>query len=566
MADMAANFALVSAILLLSIAVSTQQESKIVETKYGQIQGQTIEFLGNKLNAYLGIPYAKPPVGELRFELPQPPEPWDKPLIANRHGPSCYQSHLGRMSNLSTGYSEDCLYLNIYAPIDAQKVKLPVMFWIHGGGLLFDSAVNPLYNPTALSALGNIIVVSINYRLGPLGFLYTGNSNEDIRANLGLWDQNFALRWTHENIASFGGDPNHITIFGESAGAWSVGSHLISPQSNTLFKNAILQSAAPYSRVQICPTKARKQTLKFASSLGCDVTNSKAVKACLKALPLDDFYKNDATTLHDVSFANLVYGDGDKGDAFLPMSAKEAVETGHFPSHVNLLTGVTSNEGSFTLYMMNQKLFDPHSPAKLDKMQIIEFLERNSPHPHLSRIAIDFYIKPISDDEPSELLHSLSMFAGDHFITCPTILFAEQVAEYNALRDGKGKVYGYYLTQKPRTSFIPWCNGSDWMSVCHADDLIYVFGQPLMEPEKYSDEDRALSRQMIKIWSSFARDGHPPLLFKDEEWPVFETQPRIISKHVELNARFAKGIHYTVHDDKFSTPCRDMIKPYLQGC
>lgn len=198
----------------------------------------------------MSIPYAQPPLGALRYRHPRPAEKWSGILNATHQPNSCVQivdttfgDFVGAdMWNPNTPMSEDCLYVNVFVPHPRPK-KSPVMIWIYGGGFFQGTATLDVYDYKTLATEENIILVSLQYRVANLGFLYLGTP--DAPGNVGLFDQNLALRWVHDNIHHFGGDPSRVTLFGESAGAVSVSLHLLSPMSRDLFQRAILQSGSP---------------------------------------------------------------------------------------------------------------------------------------------------------------------------------------------------------------------------------------------------------------------------------------------------------------------------------
>ena len=271
---------------------SVKAEDEVVNTDKGPVRGivtsTTLEFLG--------IPYAAAPVGDLRWQPPHPHARWRKPLDATRFGNSCAQPE--SISDPASD-AEDCLFLNVYAPRltgrddperdmernsdDRRPHRQPVMVWLHGGGLT--CGASNAYDPVKLVEEGHVIVVTINYRLGLLGFLshpsLTAESPDAASGNYGLMDQQFALRWVRRNIALFGGDPDNITIFGESGGGLSVHSNLASPTAAGLFHKAIVQSGA-YSLTQPALASAEALGTFFASLSGC----SSQTAVCLRALPV----------------------------------------------------------------------------------------------------------------------------------------------------------------------------------------------------------------------------------------------------------------------------------------
>ncbi|MCJ7745002.1 MAG: carboxylesterase family protein, partial [Actinobacteria bacterium] len=215
----------------------------VAQTGLGKVKGQ----LGSDgILAFKGIPYAKPPVGELRFKPPQPPKPWSDTLKAAMFGPVAPQKENQIGSGSTQEQSEDCLSLNVWTPGIDDKHR-PVMVWIHGGGFTFGSGSDEWYEGSTFSERGNVVMVTLNYRLGALGFLYLGGVGGPDYAesgNLGLLDQVAALKWVRDNIAVFGGDPGNVTVFGESAGSMSVCALMGMPRAKGLFRRAIAESGA----------------------------------------------------------------------------------------------------------------------------------------------------------------------------------------------------------------------------------------------------------------------------------------------------------------------------------
>ncbi|NXY84530.1 SASB hydrolase, partial [Alcedo cyanopectus] len=221
-----------------------------VVTKYGRVQGYQfkVDVAERTVNVFLGIPFAKPPVGPLRFSEPQPPEPWKGVRDATSYPPMCLQDKVqgqfisdltdNRKEKVLLQVSEDCLYLNVYTPSSTENEKLPVFVWIHGGGLVLGAASS--YDGSALAAFDNVVVVTIQYRLGIVGYFSTGDKHA--RGNWGYLDQVAALQWIQENIIHFGGDPLSVTIAGESAGGVSVSALVLSPLAKGLFHKAISES------------------------------------------------------------------------------------------------------------------------------------------------------------------------------------------------------------------------------------------------------------------------------------------------------------------------------------
>ena len=250
-----------------------------VKTKLGTIIGtiKEVSVFGKQMQVerYDGIPYAEPPLGKLRFQYPVPKQPFTSPYEATNHGNMCYQVQMFPLEGAV--YSEDCLFLNIYAPVVRSK-PTPVMILIHGGGFLTGSS--DFYTSDTLSAFGEVIVVTINYRLSLFGFLSTGD--EHAPGNVGLMDQHLAIKWVHENIEAFGGDPEKVTIFGDSAGGMSVTYQSLFPDNEGLFQRAIAQSGSLW---QSPMNEPHQDAERLGKLVGCEQTESSALIECLQDIP-----------------------------------------------------------------------------------------------------------------------------------------------------------------------------------------------------------------------------------------------------------------------------------------
>ena len=264
----------------------TKKDAPLANTAHGRLEGTVIKTRGKVgIAAFLGVPFAKPPVGDLRWRDPEPPDRWSGTRPANSFGPACAQNLEGQAPYLTRvakafdaplsqprriDYSEDCLYLNIFTDSTDRRAKRPVMVWIHGGSFRYGTGAD--YDPGNLVREG-VVVVTINYRLGVFGFLahpqLSAESPHDTSGNYGLLDQIEALRWVKRNIASFGGDPDKVTIFGESAGAQSVCHLMISPPARGLFHRAIAQSGVGL-HVHTQGRSAEETGAAFATSVGAD--------------------------------------------------------------------------------------------------------------------------------------------------------------------------------------------------------------------------------------------------------------------------------------------------------
>ncbi|XP_054163954.1 uncharacterized protein LOC128961720 [Oppia nitens] len=498
-------------------------EEVSVRLKDGFITGKRETVLGKELNVFRGIPYAQPPVGPLRFRRPLPPKPRTDPIEAFDFSPACRQN--GQMFEIdhylaNRNYSEDCLYLNIWAPPTNDDL-LPVMVWIHGGGLLVGSASEVYYHGDALAAKGEVILVSLNYRVNTLGFLYAGT--DEAPGNVGLWDQSLALEWVRDNIRYFGGDPDRITIFGESAGGWSTSLHIISPQSRNLFRRAIVASGAHiYNYSSDKPEDHIKRWLRGAKLVGCEAKDNRfspEVMDCLRSVDADKLVAiTDNVDLMDgvVKVFNLVVVDGH----FLPTRPIEMLLSGDYKRDVDLIVSTVQDEGSFLLTWLTDPIkFHPQNPYNFTYDEAVDELtaitsdlcsERRIDGKDVSRL----YYGSLSDNHSSDdILRVMGVAVGDYYLTCPTIEFAKQVY---ANSNGRAKVYQYYFNAKQQTNFF--C--SKWMGVCHTNDIFPMFGQPFTQPDEYVDREREISDQMIRFITDFAKHGEPTAQ-RGVKWPSY---------------------------------------------
>ena len=320
-------------LLLSALPITCLAQEPTVTTVQGQVQGQLV----NGIAVFRGIPFAAPPVGALRWREPQPVEKWTTMKRATIAGPSCIQKPGTSLENGGDPgkLDEDCLYLNVYGPVTKPGKLLPVMVWIHGGALIFGSGALPIYDGSAL-ARRDIIVVTINYRLGALGFFSHPALDKSIidgPVNFGLLDQVAALRWVHTNIEAFGGDPVRVTIAGQSAGAQSVLALMASPMTKGLFSGAIAESA--YGIPSHSRDKARKTGIEIANALGYPGEQTSAV--ALRNIPANRF----ANLAPNLSLAPSFI----IGDPAVPIPLLQAFQKGRAHA-VPLIIGNNSDDAS----------------------------------------------------------------------------------------------------------------------------------------------------------------------------------------------------------------------------
>lgn len=499
-------------------------ESLVVSTHSGQVRGYRQHVMGEELHVFLGIPYAKPPLGELRFRRSEPVEPWTGIRDALRPPNSCMQERTEyfpgfrgeEMWNPNTNISEDCLYLNLWVPASVRRnVASPssVMVWIYGGSYMSGTSTLQVYDGSILAVMNEVIVASFNYRVGVFGFLYFGI--DEAPGNMGLYDQKTAFEWLRTNVGQFGGDPDQLTLFGESAGAGSIAVHLLSPVTNHLFSRAIMQSGsvnAPWSHTTA--EAARATSASLANLLGCntssphDVHEAEWAVNCMLDLP--------ASTLSDgqwsiytgfLSFPFCPTVDG----YFLPKSPHQLLKEGKFRQETSVLLGSNLNEGTYFILYDFMSYFHRDKPSELTRpevMDIISAVFKNFTRVEREAVSFQYTDWESPGDDGGVNGDLVGDMVGDYFFVCPINHFAQAFA-------AKGvPVYYYYFTQ--RTSVSPW---GAWMGVLHGDEIEYVFGTPLNHSHNFTQPERELSRRIMHHFSNFAKNGDPSTT--DIEWPRY---------------------------------------------
>jgi para-nitrobenzyl esterase len=481
--------ALAIAATIFGLSTPAAAGSPKVKTAHGKVQGKTIN--DGKVNAYLGLPYAAPRIGDLRWKAPEPPAQWKGLRDATHYGAHCLQtSSFSDMVFQDSGPSEDCLYLNVYAPASAKaKSKLPVMFWIHGGGYTGGSASEPRHNGDFLPTKG-VVLVTINYRLGVFGFLATADMAKEANGsagNYGLLDMVAALQWVKANIANFGGDPGNVTIFGESAGSFAVSTLMAAPPAQGLFHKAIGESGGAFS--DVLPTStleaSEKRNGEWVASLG--VTSLTELRALSAEAVVTAAQKKGAPRFSPVIDGRL-----------LAESVPETFAQGK-QAHVPLLAGWNRDE--------NPSLAIGMTVEKWKTYAAVHFGDR-----------ADEFLKHYPGDTDEQAARSATDYGSDMFIAFSTWKWIEAHS-----KTGDSPVFRYHFElAAPSSKFHP---GS---FAFHSDDIEYVFGALDTRPGAvWRPEDRKLSDQMMSYWANFAKTGNPngPGL---PEWPKYGADNRII--------------------------------------
>jgi para-nitrobenzyl esterase len=491
--------------LLLAAGAAAEQ----VETKAGIVEGFRAD---SGVRVFRGIPYAAPPVGDLRWRPPEPVAPWKGVRPATEFGARCAQNRVFDDMVFRDENSEDCLYLNVWTPARSTDEALPVMVWIYGGGFQGGSASEPRQDGERLVRKG-VVVVSMNYRLGLFGFLahpeLTKESEHGASGNYGLMDQTAALRWVQANVARFGGDPGNVTIFGESAGSFSVSAQMATPLARGLVHKAIGESGAFFRMGDQSPlatlSLAASETAgaEWAASIGKDSLVE------LRAASTGDLL--EAVAESKKWFAPNVDGH------FFPKDALEIYAAGE-QAHVPLLAGWNRDEVRAGVVLGPEKVTAEGFVARTKE----QFGE-----------AADALLKVYPAGSDAEALESASALAGDLFIGYSTWKWIEMHRD-----PGEAPVYRYSFDRKipvaPGTKVGGKPATAEDIGARHAGEIEYVFGAlDSLADVPWEESDRDLSDLMMAYWSNFARTGNPnaPGL---PDWPLYEGGPAGTIMHLDV--------------------------------
>ncbi|KAG8224879.1 hypothetical protein J437_LFUL006473 [Ladona fulva] len=499
----------------------SKSDPLVVQTRKGPVRGVRLTSAsGRPVDAWLGIPYAQPPVGPLRFRHPRPIEAWpeDRPLPTTRMPNSCVQiidTVFGdfpgaTMWNPNTPLSEDCLYLNVVAPVPRPAPgTAAVMVWVYGGGFYSGTSTLDVYDHRTLVAEEKVILVSMQYRVASLGFLFLDSA--EAPGNAGLYDQVMALRWIRDNIHAFGGNPENVTLFGESAGAVSVSFHLLSPLSRQLFSQAIMQSGgatAPWAIIS--RTEAVLRALRLAEALGCSEVSAAglnegpdgsvatpemraAAAKCLRKADAKKIVDSEWGTLGICEFPFVPIVDG----SFLDQTPGRSLATKDFKK-ASILLGSNTEEGYYFILYYLTELFRKEENVYVNREEYLRAVRELNPYAGgAARQAISFeYTDWLNPDDPIRNRDALDKMVGDYHFTCSVNEMAQRYAEAG------NNVYMYHF--RHRSAGNPW---PSWTGVMHADEIPYVFGEPLNPEKGYLPHEIDLSKRMMRYWANFAKTG-----------------------------------------------------------
>lgn len=477
---------------------SGKQEGPVVKTAQGEVQG----FIKEGVHLFYGIPYAAPPVGNLRWQAPQPPANWQGTRAATKAPPQCFQY----MLYMQRG-QEDCLYLNVATPDTKPAKPKPVMVWFHGGGFIGGDSLQgtPMQR---LAARGDVVLVSMQYRVGALGFMAHPSLSAESKksgnlyasGNYGLMDQQAALRWVQNNIAAFGGDPKNVTIFGESAGGMSVCAHLASPASKNLFQKAIIQSGPCFGN-NASLSAAEKQGEWLAIRAGCEgrgdllqCLRSKKPEEILQALPNDPAF---------------VFGEGSFGvwgpvidKKILPDDMDTLFRTGNF-NRVPVINGNNDDEGSLMVMFSHEYRFKPLKATDYEKR--IRYLVGDNQE-IIDKVKARYPLEKYADPGAA-----ISEVLGDSFMACNIHRTSDTLAAWTP-------VYAYTFTYPDARFVLPEMRK---LGAFHSAELQFIFHSPMnWFLGTFAGKELNLANSMMDYWAQFARTGNPND-GKQLVWPLY---------------------------------------------
>ena len=510
-----------------------------IELSQGKLCGLEVEVKhGKKVNAYLGIPFAETTAGKNRWRAPVPDSGWQGTYKATLPGPACPQNNWFDPNLL---YSEDCLSINVWTPSNKSEKPRSVVIFIYGGSYIYGFNAEPTYNGAYMSANGDIIFVGINYRLGSLGFLAgvkDKKTGEELKGNFGLLDQILAMKWVKDNISKFGGNPEDITLQGQSAGAASVGIHLtVSESSKGLFNSAIMESnpiGLPYKTLKQSKSIAHK----FAAKLGCDVNDL----SCMRSKSATQVIA--AQDIKDRMLHSVLYGISD----FLiwaPVIDKDVVlrhpliDISKNNIEMPLIIGTNKNEGLLFVEALLKKMNIAHI-SDFEYSLALDVLFRSD---KIKNKILKKY--PYNDDKNEKIL---SMVITDSLFTCPALFVAD---------NSSIETWVYLFDHIPSFNvfrIVDLLKCSE--AVCHGAELPFVFHTAENMGYEFTEEEIFLSRVMVNYWTNFVKAANPN--GNNPEWPEYKSREsnvilvtpidEIVSKKdLKAKCSFWNSVGYDIH-------------------
>ncbi|WP_235967473.1 carboxylesterase/lipase family protein [Streptomyces mesophilus] len=486
-------------VLAAGPAQARADHDTVVHTTGGLVRGERTD-AGRQ---FLGITYAEPPVGRLRWKEPQPVRPWLGVRDATSYGNRCVQGASWDPGYERPSLTEDCLAANVYVPESPRSAgagrPLPVMVWLHGGGLTAGAGADIV--PDEFAERTGTVVVTVNYRLGALGFLATegldGEAGDGVSGNFGMQDQQLALRWVQSNIGRFGGDPGRVTIAGESAGGGSVCNQLASPTAKGLYRAAVIQSGAYNDCAARTRDKAVAEGAAFAKKAGCP--DPATAVACLRGKSAQEILTAQA----GFGWAAVV------GGTFLPQQPTQAFASGA-AAGIPVMNGANQDEGRMFAFAQYDVTGTPLTADRYPKA--LEQLFGPKLAPEVERRY------PVGDFPSPTVAYGTAL--GDQLMACTALRLDRTLA-------GRGKVYAYEFADRTSPPFASLRKlGTDFpFGATHVNEVQYLFKHfGLTTP--LDDQQRVLARQMVQYWGSFIH-GSPP---RAQGGPVMpHTEGRVLS-------------------------------------
>lgn len=509
------NYAWAVACICVAFAASARAADDLtIKTDKGKIHGKLSD--DGQIRTFLGVPYASPPVGPLRWKPPQPSAKWSGVRETTSFGFRCMQPDIFHdMHFRDPGEREDCLTLNVWTPAKNKHARLPVMVWIYGGGFVAGATSEPRQDGEHLAHKG-VIVLSMNYRLGLFGFFVhpalAAESPQHAAGNYGLMDQTAALQWVKRNIGALGGDPNNVTLFGESAGSFSVSAQMASPLAQGLFAHAIGESgAAFYSRGLSFAPLAERETADPAFAISAFGTSD---LGALRAMSAQAMMQKMGTQVNPGRSPIGADVDG----YFLPASVPQIYSEGK-QAHIPLMAGWNRDEPSALAVNF------PQPPTVQSFQQLAE---------KSFEVRAQEFLRVYSAQTDAEAVRSAIDFAGDSFIAFSTWEWLE-----TQVSTGGAVVYRYHFERPaPGDKYHPAGSGA-----FHSDEIEYVFGNLNSRPDAvWQPEDQKLSDLVETYWTNFARTGNPNGAGAPE-WPQYNAGDGWQLMHLDVNSESGPDQH-----------------------
>ncbi|XP_015110997.1 esterase E4 [Diachasma alloeum] len=522
----------ISVLALGSVNCEDASANPEVTFSLGKVKGSLLESrLGKKIYAFRGLRYAEGPIGPLRFKLAVPAKPWTNVFDASEEGPSCPRQG-------GQNKSDDCLRLNVYSTKLGPETKRPVIVFFHPGAFVGFSGQSYVFGPQYLMD-EDIVLVTVNFRLGAIGFTATGDALSP--GNLGLKDQVEALRWIQKNIAPFGGDHDSVTIVGYSAGAWSTALHMLSPMSKGLFHRAVSMSGSPTKPAPM-PYEQTEIAKKQATLVGCPNDSTERILSCMEKVPHEKMVSTFGQFMewHDNPirvWGPVVEPDIPGVERFIVGQPDELIRQGKFHK-VPYMAGTTRDEFASLARLPvvearkgNNSIFDDLNENWDDIAPIIFSYERNTTKSkQISKELRDFYFK----GEKIGLANweKLGQLFSDSIVKFPVNRMVNLVAAHS-----DQPVYYYHFVYQGRRSYYVWTDTRKPMGVGHHDELMYLFFMKVFFPYLEPDAPEIPTvKHLTAMWASFAKTGNPiprdNPLFRGIKWDRFTPENK---KYLEIN-------------------------------